>query len=119
MVIFGLACFAASSAKAQVPSHVGVNASSEPLCPYGYFSYTLFECTPYGYYSSEWSQNGAFLGASPWYRSAGPFNSSINNYNNLSHSYHRVSPRSENREYIHVEHDNTSNGGNRSQSNKH
>jgi hypothetical protein len=46
---------------------IGVNIGPAPICPYGYFDYTPYDCAPYGYYGPDWFVDGIFLGAGPWF----------------------------------------------------
>lgn len=39
----------------------------EPVCPYGYYPYYPFACTPYGYWGPQWFAGDVFIGAGPWY----------------------------------------------------
>src|ERR1035437_7091033 len=39
----------------------------QPDCTYGYYNYYPYTCAPYGYYGSQWFNNGLFLGIGPWY----------------------------------------------------
>jgi hypothetical protein len=38
-----------------------------PVCPYGYYDYSPYECAPYGYWGPEWFDDGLFIGVGPWY----------------------------------------------------
>jgi hypothetical protein len=31
------------------PAQVSINIGVAPVCPYGYFDYTPYDCAPYGY----------------------------------------------------------------------
>jgi hypothetical protein len=68
--ITGLLAVAVPKASSQVG--VGVNLGPAPVCPYGYFPFSPYNCAPYGYYGPTWFPNGAFVGAGPWFR--GPAN---------------------------------------------
>lgn len=57
---------------------VGVNIGPSPVCPYGYFPFSPYECAPYGYYGPTWFQNGAFIGAGPWFRGPSTFHGFVN-----------------------------------------
>lgn len=56
----------------------GVNIGSAPVCPYGYYDYAPYNCSPYGYYGPEWFNNGAFLGAGPWFGGPRGFRGYVN-----------------------------------------
>jgi hypothetical protein len=59
--------------QAQVGVRVGIGVepgyAGPPVCPYGYYSYYPYACTPYGYYGPQWFMGGVFIGAGPWYHS--------------------------------------------------
>ncbi len=40
--------------------------SVQPNCPYGYYDYAPYACSPMGYYGSGYFYNGIFLGMGPW-----------------------------------------------------
>ncbi|SEC21952.1 hypothetical protein [Terriglobus roseus] len=70
---------AAPAAQAQVSFGVQIgNGGVAPECPYGYYDYAPYNCSPYGYYGPEWFNNGIFFGAGPWYRGPGGFHGYVN-----------------------------------------
>lgn len=72
-----LALVAAPKSEAQVS--VGINIGGPaPVCPYGYYDYAPYQCSPYGYYGPEWFNNGIFFGAGPWYRGPRGFYGHVN-----------------------------------------
>ena len=85
--MFGLKVFTAISlttaallatscpATAQVAIGIGV----EPGCPYGYYDYAPYNCSPYGYYGPDWFNGGVFLGAGPWFRGSRGFYGHVDN----------------------------------------
>lgn len=86
-------CFAftSPSARAQVP--YGVQAGSPPDCPYGYFDYAPYNCAPFGYYGPQWFQDGAFIGAGPWYRGSNDFDGMVNRHYDPRYGYEGPLPR--------------------------
>src|SRR5271169_4170006 len=56
-----------SAPKANAQISVGINLGAAPACPYGYYDYAPYSCSPYGYYGPEWFSGGAFIGAGPWF----------------------------------------------------
>ena len=70
---------AAPAAEAQVSFGVQIgNGGVAPQCPYGYYDYPPYNCSPYGYYGPDWFNNGAFFGAGPWYRGPVGFRGNVN-----------------------------------------
>jgi hypothetical protein len=39
---------------------------NQPVCSYGYYNYSPYDCAPYGYYGPGYFYNGIFLGIGPW-----------------------------------------------------
>src|ERR1700704_5866954 len=73
-ICLGIGLFSASNANAQrVTFGVGIGApvyyGSAPVCTYGYYDYSPYDCAPYGYYGPDWFVGGVFIGAGPWYHS--------------------------------------------------
>src|ERR1700761_8158468 len=68
---------AAPAAHAQVSIGIGVGGPA-PVCPYGYYDYAPYNCSPYGYYGPEWFNNGIFFGARPWYRGPAGWHGYVN-----------------------------------------
>ena len=42
-------------------AQIGVYIGVAPVCPYGYFDYAPYDCSPYGYYGPDWFVGGVFL----------------------------------------------------------
>lgn len=62
-----LALFLIPAPRASAQVSFGINIGAPPLCPYGYFGYSPYNCAPYGYYGPEWFTGGVFIGAGPWF----------------------------------------------------
>ena len=45
------------------PAQVVVGIGVAPACPYGYYDYAPYSCSPYGYYGPDWFNGGIFIGA--------------------------------------------------------
>ena len=58
---------------------IGINIGPEPVCPYGYYDFTPYNCAPYGYYGPEWFNGDAFIGAGPWFHGRGDFYGGVEN----------------------------------------
>ena len=50
-----------------------------PVCPYGYFDYAPYDCSPYGYYGPDWFNGGLFIGAGPWFHGPRGFYGHVDN----------------------------------------
>ena len=88
---FALVC---SSPKTPVAhaAQVAVGIGVAPVCPYGYFDYTPYDCAPYGYYGSEWFTGGVFIGAGPWFHGSEGFRGHVNNRYHPEHGYNGPRP---------------------------
>jgi len=78
----------ASLASAQVSINIGV----APVCPYGYFDYTPYDCAPYGYYGPDWFIGGVFIGAGPWFHGRHGFYGHVDNRYDPRRGYHGPLP---------------------------
>ncbi|MGD0796627.1 MAG: hypothetical protein ABR910_02785 [Acidobacteriaceae bacterium] len=67
------------SAAAVAPAQVVVGIGVAPVCPYGYFDYAPYSCSPYGYYGPDWFNGGFFIGAGPWFHGPRGFYGHVDN----------------------------------------
>lgn len=74
--------------QAQVSLSIGV----APVCPYGYYDYSPYNCAPYGYYGPNWFNGGVFVGAGPWFHGPANFRGRVNNRFDPHHGYHGPMP---------------------------
>lgn len=56
--VIALALFAGAAPRASAQVAIGVGIGPEPGCPYGYFDYAPYDCSPYGYYGPDWFVGG-------------------------------------------------------------
>jgi len=68
----------ASVAPAQISIGVGIGGVA-PVCPYGYYDYAPYNCSPYGYYGPDWFNGGLFIGAGPWFHGGQGFYGHVDN----------------------------------------
>jgi hypothetical protein len=92
----GFALFALAGAAlagfSGAPAQISVNIGVAPVCPYGYFDYTPYDCAPYGYYGPDWFVGGLFIGAGPWYHGRRGFYGHVDNRYDPHHGYHGPMP---------------------------
>ena len=81
----GLLLSAGTLAPAQIG--IGINIGGPPVCPYGYFDYTPYDCAPYGYYGPDFFINGLFIGAGPWFHGPRGFYGHVDNRYDPHHGY--------------------------------
>src|SRR5580658_9558733 len=72
-------CFTVTAPKIDAQVSVGVNIGGAPACPYGYYDYAPYACSPYGYYGPEWFSGGVFIGGGAWFNGAPNFQGHVNN----------------------------------------
>ncbi len=83
-------CLFVGSAK--TPAQVAVDIGVAPVCPYGYFDYAPYDCSPYGYYGPDWFVGGVFLGAGPWFHGPHGFYGHVDNRYDPRNGYHGPLP---------------------------
>jgi len=85
-VFFALAA-ALLSAGSVAPAQIGISIGVAPECPYGYFDYAPYSCSPYGYYGPDWFNGGLFIGAGPWFHGGRGFYGHVDNRYDPQHGY--------------------------------
>jgi hypothetical protein len=83
-------CFMAATPKAQ--AQITITFGTEPSCPYGYYDYAPYNCSPYGYYGPEWFNGGVFIGAGHWFHGSNDFHGSVDNHYDPQHGYKGATP---------------------------
>ena len=73
-------------------AQVSINIGPAPICPYGYFDYAPYACSPYGYYGPDWFAGGVFLGAGPWFHGPRGFYGHVDNRYDPHYGYHGPYP---------------------------
>ena len=87
--VAGIALAAAPMAQAQITVSIG----AEPACPYGYYDYAPYSCSPNGYYGPQYFTSGVFIGVGPWFKGANEFHGTVNNRYDPQHGYKGECPR--------------------------
>src|SRR5277367_991346 len=80
------------SGVSSTPAQVSVNIGVAPVCPYGYFPYAPYDCSPYGYYGPDWFTGGIFIGAGPWFHGPHGFYGHVDQRYDPRHGYHGPMP---------------------------
>jgi hypothetical protein len=88
-VAAALLCAARTAPAAQI----SVSFGAEPVCPYGYYDYAPYNCSPYGYYGPDWFNGGVFIGAGHWYRGQDHFYGHVDNRYDPHHGYRGPMPQ--------------------------
>ena len=87
VLAFSAATIGLLSASQVSPAQVSVNIGAAPGCPYGYYDYAPYNCSPYGYYGPDWFNGGTFIGAGPWFRGGHGFYGHVDNRYDPNHGY--------------------------------
>jgi hypothetical protein len=75
------------SPAALAPAQVSIGIGVAPVCPYGYYDYAPYNCSPYGYYGPDWFVGGVFIGSGPWFRGRQGFYGHVDNRYDPRHGY--------------------------------
>jgi hypothetical protein len=68
-------------------AQITVSIGAEPACPYGYYDYAPYRCSPRGYYGPQYFNSGVFIGVGPWFHGASSFHGTVNNHYDPQHGY--------------------------------
>jgi hypothetical protein len=74
------------------PAQISISIGAPPICPYGYFDFAPYDCSPYGYYGPDWFVGGIFLGAGPWFHGPRGFYGHVDNRYDPRLGYHGPLP---------------------------
>ena len=92
LVAFGSALCAAPLYAPSAGAQISLNIGVAPNCPYGYYDYAPYNCSPYGYYGPDWFNGGLFIGAGPWFHGARGFYGHVDNRYDPRNGYHGPFP---------------------------
>lgn len=95
ITLFALAAVATVGLAAASPvarAQVSINIGVEPACPYGYYDYAPYNCSPNGYYGPQYFNSGVFIGVGPWFHGASDFHGTVNNRLDPQHGYKGAVP---------------------------
>ena len=93
LVLAAVAAVCVTAGTPRTEAQIGVNIGVAPACPYGYYDYTPYGCSPYGYYGPEWFHRGAFIGVGPWFHGSDGFRGHVNNRFHPEHGYKGPMPK--------------------------
>jgi hypothetical protein len=74
-------------------AQVSISIGAAPSCPYGYYDYAPYSCSPSGYYGPQYFTGGAFIGVGPWFHGASDFHGTVNNRYDPQHGYKGSMPK--------------------------
>jgi uncharacterized membrane protein YgcG len=76
----------------KAPAQIGIGIGIAPVCPYGYYDFAPYSCSPYGYYGPDWFNGGLFIGAGPWFHGRSGFYGHVDNRYDTRNGYHGPLP---------------------------
>src|ERR1700692_983145 len=85
-------CLTVAAPKTEAQVNVGISIGAAPDCPYGYYDYSPYSCSPYGYYGPEWFSGGTFIGAGQWFHGPDNFQGHVNNRYDVQRGYRGSRP---------------------------
>ena len=91
-ILFSALTVALLTPAAVAPAQISVNIGPAPVCPYGYYDYAPFNCSPYGYYGPDWFAGGLFIGAGPWFHGPRGFYGHVDNRYDPHYGYRGPTP---------------------------
>jgi hypothetical protein len=83
------------------PAQISVGIGVAPSCPYGYYDYAPYNCSPYGYYGPDWFDGGVFYGAGPWFHGPRGFYGHVDNRYDPRNGYNGPMPERGARSFQH------------------
>jgi hypothetical protein len=86
------ACVMAPGA-AKASAQISVSIGAAPNCPYGYYDYAPYNCSPDGYYGPEWFNGGVFIGAGQWFHGDKDFHGKVDNTFDPQRGYSGALPK--------------------------
>ena len=89
------------SSVAMAPAQISIGIGVAPVCPYGYYDYAPYNCSPYGYYGPDWFAGGIFIGAGPWFHGPRGFHGHVDNRFDPRRGYNGPFPEHDERAFNH------------------
>ena len=93
---FAFAAVAGLAMLATVPvaqAQISISIGTAPSCPYGYYDYAPYRCSPRGYYGPQYFNGGMFIGVGPWFHGPSQFHGSVDNRYDPRYGYRGAMPR--------------------------
>ena len=94
---------AGCAGSAVAPAQISINIGAAPVCPYGYYDYAPYNCSPYGYYGPDWFAGGVFIGAGPWFHGPRGFYGHVDNRYDPNHGYRGPFPEQHSQPFQHFQ----------------
>ncbi len=91
-LVFTLLAISSFSIVSKAPAQVSIQVGVAPVCPYGYFDYAPYDCSPYGYYGPDFFVGGLFIGAGPWFHGPRGFYGHVDNRYDPRQGYRGPTP---------------------------
>ena len=92
LAVAAVAALAFTAAAPLAHSQITLSIGAEPACPYGYYDYAPYNCSPSGYYGPQYFSGGAFIGVGPWFHDPAEFHGTVDNRFDPQHGYTGARP---------------------------
>jgi hypothetical protein len=92
VAVAGMFFTATTASKTEAQVSIAIDVGAAPNCPYGYYDYAPYACSPYGYYGPEWFSGGTFIGAGSWFHGPDNFQGHVNNRFDAQRGYRGARP---------------------------
>jgi len=96
ITLFALAAVVGIALAATPPAaqaEISISIGAAPACPYGYYDYAPYRCSPRGYYGPQYFNSGVFVGVGPWFHGPAEFHGTVNNHYDTQHGYKGALPK--------------------------
>ncbi len=93
--------FSSMAATPKAEAQINVQIGGPPVCPYGYYNFAPYNCSPYGYYGPEWFNGGVFIGAGRWFHGPNNFHGYVDNRYDPHNGYHGPYPEHSDQRFNH------------------
>ena len=93
LALAAMAAVAFAVATPRSEAQISISIGAAPTCPYGYYDYAPYRCSPRGYYGPQYFNGGAFIGVGPWFHGSDDFHGTVNNRFDPQHGYHGAMPK--------------------------
>ena len=95
ITLFALAAVVGIALAATPPAaqaEISISIGAAPACPYGYYDYAPYRCSPRGYYGPQYFNSGVFVGVGPWFHGPAEFHGTVDNRFDPQHGYTGARP---------------------------
>ena len=93
LALAAIAAFVLAPGAPKASAQINISVDVAPDCPYGYYDYAPYNCSPDGYYGPEWFNGGVFVGAGQWFKGPKEFQGKVDNTFDPQRGYSGALPK--------------------------